>query len=299
MTDKKIELFSLIAGIIFILSGVSKSMDAAAFSNIITEYGFANFSFVSPIIILAEITIGLGLIFQIIQKTFAGISAVIVLFFTLIYLYGNIFLNIQDCGCFGKFTFLNTSPFIVLTRNTILLYLLIIVWINGKNKLSANKWTYLTIFSFICLISFITGYTYNITHSRNPSRRSTKTALTNSELKNLIKFSPDSTYIVFAFSYTCTHCLNSIANLKEYKQAKIADQIIGLTMGNNYEKELFRSRFNPNFDIINCNNELLKLTDTFPKTYYIQNDTIILELSGELPNVYLFSDYVKQYIMPE
>lgn len=171
MTNKKIELFSLIAGIIFILSGVSKSMDAAAFSNIITEYGFANFSFISPIIILAEITIGLGLIFQILQKTFAGISTVIILFFTLIYLYGSIFLNIQDCGCFGKFTFLNTSPFIVLTRNTLLLYLLIIVWIKGKDELSASKWTYLTIFSFICLISFVTGYTYNTTHSKNSSRK--------------------------------------------------------------------------------------------------------------------------------
>lgn len=294
MSNKKIEIYSLIAGLVFIFSGISKSLNAAAFSNIIVRYGFDNFSFFSPIIILFEIILGLTLIFQILQKTFAAIGTITVLFFTLVYLYGTIFLNIYDCGCFGKFTFLSSSPLIVLIRNAILLCLLILVWIKGENKLSINRWTYLTILGFICLTSFMTGYTYNSTYNKNFRSRNHKIALKDSKLRDFIETSSDSTYIVFAFSYTCPHCLNSIANLKEYKQAEIADNVIGIAMGNDEEKSFFESRFNPNFNIINYYDELLKLTDIFPKTYYIQNDTIVMELSGELPNVYLFANYLEQ-----
>ena len=141
----------------------------------------------------------------------------------------------------------------------------------------------------------MTGYTYNSTYyNKNLRNRNHKIALKDSKLRNFIETSSDSTYIVFAFSYTCPHCLNSIANLKEYKQAEIADNVIGIAMGNDEEKAFFESRFNPNFNIINCYDELLKLTDIFPKTYYIQRDTIIMELSGELPNVYLFTNYLQQ-----
>lgn len=294
MSNKRVEIYSLIAGLIFIFSGISKSLNAAAFSNIIAGYGFETFSFASPIIILSEIIFGLALIFQILQKSFAAISAITVLFFTLIYLYGTVFLSIYDCGCFGNFTFLSSSPIIVLIRNAILLCLLIIVWIKGENKLSTNRWTYLTILGFVCLTSFITGYTYNSTYNKNLKNRNHKIALRDSKLRDFIETSSDSTYIVFVFSYTCPHCLNSIANLKEYKQAEIADNVIGIALGNDQEKEFFESRFNPNFNIINYHDELLELTDIFPKTYYIQNDTIVMELSGELPNVYLFTNYLKQ-----
>lgn len=296
MSDKKNEICSLITGLVFIFSGISKSIDAAAFSNIIARYGFDIFSFASPIIIFSEIILGLALIFQILQKTFTAIGAITVLFFTVIYLYGTVFLNIYDCGCFGSFTFLSSSPIIVLLRNIILFCLLIMVWIKGENKLSTNGWTYLTILGFVCLTSFMTGYTYNSTHNKNLKSRNHKIALRDSKLKDFIETSSDSTYIVFAFSYTCPHCLNSIANLKEYKQAEIADNVIGIAMGNDDEKELFESQFNPNFNIINYYDELLKLTDIFPKTYYIQNDTIIMELSGELPNVYFYASYLQKYI---
>jgi len=286
--NKRIEIYSLISGLLFLISGTAKAIDISVFSNIITQYGFENLQFISPLIILAEVSVGLLLVFQVLQKWSAFFGVVLVAGFTIVYSYGVIFKGIEDCGCFGKITALNTSPVITFLRNAILLYLLLVVWRKGENKNHPNKWIASTVLIFMCLVAFMTGYTYSKIGKKQKLKEYSVQAIENTVLKDFITTSKDSTYLIFAFSYTCPHCLNSIANLKEYEQSGIVDKVIGLALGDSIIEKKFTEIFKPNFIIKNYSKELLRLTNNFPMAYYVRNDSVIMEFSGELPCSYLF-----------
>ncbi len=51
------EIYSLIAGAVFLLSGIAKAIDISVFQNAIVQYGFANLQFVAPLIVLAEVAV--------------------------------------------------------------------------------------------------------------------------------------------------------------------------------------------------------------------------------------------------
>ncbi|MCL2596362.1 MAG: DoxX family protein [Paludibacter sp.] len=290
--NKRIEIYSLISGLVFLISGTAKAIDISVFSNVITQYGFGNLQFITPLIIFAEISVGLLLIFQVWQKRSALFGLVLVAGFTIIYAYGFIFNGIENCGCFGKITVLNTSPIITFLRNAILLYLLFSVWRKGENKNYLNKWIALTALIFMCLVAFMSGYTFRYVGKSKNQKEYQARAIKNTALKDFVTTSKDSTYLVFAFSYTCPHCLNSIANLNEYKRSGVVDKVIGLALGDSIIEKKFTEIFQPNFTIKNYSKELFRLTNDFPTAYYIQNDSIVMELSGELPCAYVFDKSV-------
>jgi len=289
---KKIEFCSLISGLVFLVSGTAKAIDISTFSNVIALYGFENLQFISPLIILVEVSLGLLLIFQVWQKWSAFFGVILVAGFTIIYAYGFVFKGIEDCGCFGEITMLNTSPVITFLRNVILLFLLLVVWRKGGNKNYLNKWIILTTLIFMCLIAFMSGYTYQKVGKKTEFKRYVAQSIKNTVLKNFITISKDSTYLIFVFSYTCPHCLNSIANLKEYEQSGVVDKVIGLALGDSIIEKEFTEIFKPNFTIKNYSKELLHLTNSFPKAYYVKNDSIIIELSGELPCSFVFKKLI-------
>lgn len=189
--DKRIEIYSLISGLVFLISGIAKAIDISVFSNAISQYGFENIQFISPVIILAEVLIGLALIFQVWPKLSALTGAVLIVGFTLVYIYGIVFCDVEDCGCFGKITVLNTSPVFTFVRNAVLLYLFIAIWRKSENKNNLNQWIAITILIFMCLTAFMSGYTFRYTgrHTKEYQPR----ALSNTVLNEFITTSKDST----------------------------------------------------------------------------------------------------------
>lgn len=269
-------------------SGIAKAIDISIFANIITQYGFNNLQFLSPIIILAEVAFGLLLVFQEWQKQVAFCAAILVIIFTVIYAYGLVFKGVEDCGCFGTISVLNTSPIVTFLRNAALLYLLITVWRKGENKNQCNKWIIFTAMIVMIIVAFMSGYTFRFVGKTRQTNTYKSQAIENTVLKDFVTTSKDSTYLVFVFSYTCPHCLNSIANLKEYEQAGVVDKVIALALGDSIIEKEFSEIFKPNFTIKNHSKELLQLTKNFPKAYYIRNDSVVKELAGHLPCAYLF-----------
>jgi len=288
--DKKIKIFSLLSGLLFLLSSVAKSWDISAFSTIITQnYGFSYLHFLTPLIVVMEALLGLALVFQIRLKQTALIGILLLLLFTLIYTYGLVFKGVEDCGCFGKITLLNTSPIVTFIRNGILLYLLIVIWRKGENKTALDQWTIVVALMVICLVSFMSGYTYRTAGRNTAAQKYKADTLENTPLKEFITTSKDSTYLVFVFSYTCPHCLNSIENLKQYEASGAVDKVIGIAMENPAAEKQFREFFKPEFQITDfSSNIVFRLTKTFPRAYYIRNDSLISVLSGELPCSYVF-----------
>lgn len=296
MKDKKTDIFSIIVGLVFIISGISKSLDATAFSQTINQYGFGNIGFLSPIIIITEIYLGLSLFLKIQLKKISFVSFIFLTCLTLTFLYGWIFKDITNCGCFGKINFLNSSPLFTIFKNIILIYLCIDLWLSSQNEAINEKWYTNIIFIIsISIVSFISGYTFKNSMSSPPKKPKSKIAVIDSNINDHISLSSDSTYLVYAFSYSCPHCMNSIENLKQYEKSGIVDKVIGIVVEDNDKKESFEKLYQPNFAIKEVSKyDITKITSSLPRSFYIKNDSIQFSLSGELPSAYVLMDAMKK-----
>lgn len=291
MSMKWINPYSFLVGLLFVFSAIAKACDATAFAETIMRYGFPRFSFLSPFIIVAEFLLGCLLILRVKLRYTAPLTFAMVLFFTFMYSYALIFKGNEDCGCFGQLQALNSSPLSLYIRNALLLILLLLAYLKREKygNFAPGFRILIPVLAGAGVLSFFVGYTYQ----ESVSYKTTRMALRESVLSEFVETSPDSTYLVFAFSYTCPHCLNSIGNLKECVSFPIADKVIGLALGDSVmENRFFRKVFDPNFVIHNHRNELLRLTNKFPRTYYIRHDSIVLQISGELPCPFIFSAYL-------
>lgn len=286
--NKKTEFYSLISGVIFLISGIAKSLDIFEFQNTIVAYGYSDLHFFAPFIVMIEVLIGLLLIFHIQLKHTALIAALLTTIFTLVFIYGLIFKGIENCGCFGGITFLNSSPTFTIIRNVTLIYLLISVWRKASNEVKIGIWILALILISSCAIGFISGYHYRKVVQNKNIKLHINRAIRDSALKDFITISKDSTYMIFVFTYSCFHCMNSIENLKQYESSGFVDKVIALALEDSINKHFFLDFFKPNFSIKDYpSKDIFRLTRTFPLSFLVKNDSIIAELSGELPSSYI------------
>jgi hypothetical protein len=293
----RIKVYSVLTGVIFLLSGVGKALSASGFSDLIIQYGFAPFHFLAPVIIIAEIFIGLFLLFQISNRkiSLAGLIAIAV--FTSIYLYGYLRYDIKDCGCFGSFSLFNLPPSGVFIRNGILLYLLFDIWRHGEPSYEKiHNWQKVIILIVISCVSFTAGYSSqnNFDFGSDDSQYQGKT-IQETPLNEFVSLSNDSTYLIFVFSYTCSHCLNSIENLKQYETSGTVDKVYGLAWGDSIGEKNLIENFHPGFSITSYHPmTLFKITNRFPTAYYVKNNVVELVIHGELPCGYVLNKQIEK-----
>jgi uncharacterized membrane protein YphA (DoxX/SURF4 family) len=299
--SKPIKILSLFTGVVFLFSGIGKSLAAHEFSRLLTQYEFEILRFFAPIIILSEVALGILLVFYVRLKQTSLVALGIVTGLSLIYLYGYLFVNITDCGCFGHFSFLNMPPLFTFIRNFILMGMLLYIFLHsGDLHKTIDKKELAIMWCILCAVAFTTGYTYVERHY-DATQYTTKGQYVYKDVKNSIfgeflSTSKDSSYLVFVFSYACSHCYNSIENLKQYERSGVVDKVVALSFAaDTLAEKKFRSIFHPDFQIKNYHpKQLSRLTSQFPTSYYIQNDTVRLEIRGVLPCGYIFSQQLQK-----
>lgn len=279
------------AGIVLLISGFAKALDAAAFARTLTLYGPDVLRFAAPFIVLGELALGLALLFGFHLRRTGGLATLFLLGVTAVFAYGVLFRGVEDCGCFGVESSFNGPPTVTFLRNAVLLALTGAVWLRGDDKATfgpAVRWTSLIVMS---VGAFICGYSFRT--AGDPGRRlhyePSAEAIDDTSLSRQVTTHPDSTYLIFAFSYTCPHCLNSIENLKRYESGGAVDRVIALAPEHEVAEARFREEFHPNFCVRSLpSEEILQLTNVFPTAYYVRRDTIRAVLMGELPAAMLF-----------
>ena len=165
-----------------------------------------------------------------------------------------------------------------------------VIWAGfPKEKPVVAKWKKYLIFVVIGISLFVAGFTFKTPFFlKNTHNKFDNQDIRNTELVKYIKTSPDSTYMVFCFSYTCPHCWNSVENLRQYKLTNTAN-IMALGVGNEKDKGVFNDYFKPDFKITNISiSEMNKLTDTYPTAFYISHDTIKRIMKSEVPSPFIF-----------
>ena len=116
---KYTNLFAWILGLFYIVSSIGKGFDYTSFAHILSQYNIPHFS--GYILIVIEMVVGLLLISTTKRRIPSLMSMTILVLFSLVYTYGYYVLGVRDCGCFGKFDFLNSSSIAgLLVRNSML-----------------------------------------------------------------------------------------------------------------------------------------------------------------------------------
>jgi hypothetical protein len=102
--------------------------------------------------------------------------------------------------------------------------------------------------------------------------------------ERIYRFSPDTSYAVFLFSYTCPHCMNAIENLKKYKGGFV-DEIIGLNVEDTAGRADFMRNFDPGFRICDVPlKDVYRISNRFPVTIICRNNKVEGAFIGFLPS---------------
>lgn len=273
-------------GLIFLVSGFAKAADAAMFANLLGAYGTIWLGVASPLIILTEIVLGLLLVFRIRLRQTAIVATAFVLCLTIAYTYGMVFRNVTDCGCFGRISFLNRSPWFTYLRNALMVVCLICAALKGEQKLlTISNTVYMAIVGSIAC--FMTGFSFRGAEvlKKHNSTVSRPKMLADTPLADYISVSPDSTYLVFAFSYSCPYCINSINNIDQYEQTGVVDKVIGLVAEDSVSSAFFYNYFSPSFEIRELPMEqMMRFCRSLPTSFFLHGDTITNAYEGPAIN---------------
>lgn len=284
---KKLLINSLvfIVGLVFIVSAYTKMFNTASFAEIISSYGFSYLSFLAPVIVVFELLLGLHLIFFVKVKKVLIIAIVTFIVFTTIFSYGFFIKGIESCGCFGNFwsDFLD-KPTVVFTRNFILIIFSYIALRYYKPSIDNDlKLKTVIIYAVTAFAIFISGYTYKSARKISSVDNSKFINKTVDEigLNQFYNFSNDSTYIAFIFSYSCPHCLNTVANINLYKEYNYIDNIIYLPVGSGQARAEFDNNFAINgVRIDSASEDISRISGVFPTILFVKNNNVIFVNEG-------------------
>lgn len=271
----------VVVGAVFVLSGLLKAIDASAFANLISDYGLLRLGLVAPLIIAAEVILGVLLIFNIRPRRVAATTLAFILLVSAVYLYGVLARGITNCGCFGPLTWLNTKPWLTFTRNAVLVGLLIPSLCKPQQGVRLTMPSLVFMAAITVVIMFMCGFSFRMANCLKKSARAFEAyPVEKSGLTEHITFSADSTYLVFAFSYGCPYCLNSIGNVNQYQPMGAVDRVIGLAVRDSVARERFDSLFDVNFEIQEISNlEMYRMVNTLPTAFIIRNDSVVSKVA--------------------
>lgn len=271
-----------IVGIIFLLSGFAKAADSALFANILGSYGTIWFGVVSPVIILMEIILGLLLVFQIRPRQIATIATLFIVVLTIGYTYGLLFRGVTDCGCFGHIAFMNRAPWFTYMRNAIMVVaLLMAIYKADACTITIRRIIYISCVS--CIACFMMGFSFRNAEilKKHNSTVPRQKMLADTSLADYITVGPDSTYLVFAFSYSCPYCINSIYNIEQYERVGVVDRVIGLVAEDSVASSFFYRYFDPSFEIHELPmQQMMRFCRSLPTSFFIHGDTITQAIEG-------------------
>lgn len=300
MFDKKtLSIYAFIIGAFFIISGIGKVINTAAFSQLITQYGLEGFRLLAPPIVLIEILLGLFLVLSVQVKWSSFVSLFLLVVFTLAFVYAYFKNGVVNCGCFGTMKYSELPPSFSFIRNFILIFLSLIVWLKYPKEMTIiENWKKYFVLTTMGLAIFVSGYTFRVPvlKKKNPMQEKyLGKPVSETYLSKYAVTSKDSTYLFFCFSYTCPHCLNSIENLKQYDKSKTVDRIIAIGSGLEDDKKVFFEEFKFDFPLYELSSDSMKLlVDGVPTSFYIKHDTIVEIIPGSLPSHVLFKRYLQK-----
>lgn len=281
-------ILSIIVGLIFCLSGFGKLVNVFAFQSLIIQYGLGEVHLLAPFIVIFEICAGAFFILSIYRRIISCLTFILTFLFTIAFSYAYIVNGITDCGCFG-FVGLTSNIILFYVRNLFLIIsLLFLFFVSKKEDYNIDYWKRTILITIMLPTFFIAGMTYQPTAFRKMDN-SLKGKNVNSSFLDDYDCIGKSKQLLFFFSYSCPHCLNSIENYKSYIKNNVVDTAFAYVIigEDEVENDSLRNSFYSYFDDIlvkEIYKTELQEIELFPTAYLITNDTISVVIEGTLPH---------------
>lgn len=295
MTRSSYSLPALIVGCVFFLSGIGKVGNIVAFQRLIVEYGLGPLNVVAPFIVLFELLLGCFLVFNYQLKITSIISIAVLIIFSILYSHAWLYNGITDCGCFGNYSFLQTSPLFTLVRNICLIILLIVTLLAYHLNTNIERWKRITICTIMFSATFVSGMTYRPFAFVNNKHPFENVPITETQLYKYSSVKSSESELIFFISYSCPHCVNSIENYKAWQRSEIVDKtnlyivVDSSSQALDSLRHLFQQRF-ASIQTVEIDKGSLNFIDAYPTAFIVKNDTVRNVIIGELPSHYLFAD---------
>jgi len=280
----------LLVGTLFLVSGFGKLLDVENFGNLIVSYGFFWSALLAPAIVVLELGLGLALVMDVFPRICSWISIGLLALFTGAFFYGNVVNGIEDCGCFGNLDLVKLPVWATYARNALLLLLLIAgMEKNADPKPDLFRSGVLAV--GVAAALFVSGYTFEPPQSfreRMPRQHPLiHMDVADTPIPQFIQTSPDSTYTLYVFSFSCVSCINGLPALREYQDSAICDKVIGLAVNEDKDNAI-HSYYDFNFPVVYVGNAMSRFTDTVPTLLYIRNNRIEFVVEGGVPSSWWF-----------
>lgn len=161
----------LFVGVLFIISGLIKLNDPVGFSYKLAEYfsePVFNMPFLEPLalglaifLVILEVVLGVMLLVGYKAKATIWCLLLLIIFFTFLTFYSAYFDVVKDCGCFGDA--LHLTPWESFTKDVVLLFFILILFINKKlvKPLFSLPITNIITFASIVLCAFMAVWVLN------------------------------------------------------------------------------------------------------------------------------------------
>ena len=212
----------LIVGAVFLVGAALKAYGVNTFAVQIYAYGVienkALLSYAALGTLFVETAIGMALILglRLRHVTHAALQGVLVVF-TLLIIYGWVFFDIEDCGCFGP---LEMSPGISIAKNIVLMLLGGLGWFAAWKNSGRDRPSVIYVKSFLCGLSAvaIAAYAFSLLDRDIPLNNGRETALFSQfivETEEGIFDLGNGEYLIVVLSLACDECVREVPVLNQ------------------------------------------------------------------------------------
>ena len=252
----------ILVGLVFLLGAWLKAIDINTFSVQIYAYGVIGDKSWLPVAALFTVTVeflvGFALVFGLRFRyvTYFVLEGMLVVFTGLI-LYGWLFHDLADCGCFGA---LEISPGASIAKNVVLFGLGLLAWVGRAIRGEPRPLTLGR-----CLIGLVTllltgaivGYAYQtLNEVKDPTQVAVDAAGRETGVFSDFVAQTDQglfdlgvgEYLVAMLSMDCEHCMEEVPKLNQLMYLADVPQVVALCLvENDGDMETFRALTQPEF----------------------------------------------------
>ncbi|RNL52503.1 MauE/DoxX family redox-associated membrane protein [Pedobacter jejuensis] len=284
-------LLRIIIGILFLISGVSKLINVQEFIQIILTYGFGSISYIGVLFPPVEILLGLAFLLNQNLRSTAVVAGIMTAIFTLMFIYGNNFRDVKDCGCFGSIIPLQMPVWFFYCKNLLILFCCYFINRIAKNhsKLWQNR---LLLFCGVIVFTASGISLTNPFYKVDFSEKFIGKDLSKIILKNL-NLDRDKTYALFFFSPLCSHCWDATANVMSWKTSGYVDEVIAISPLSQKESvmAIYQPRFKTNFSFQYLEPSLFEHSfPKFPRVLLVKSHIVISVFGPTVSSGYLLKE---------
>lgn len=288
---KTVHIVSIILGAVLVVSGVGKALNVLAFQQLIHSYGLPYLDLIAPVIVLAELILGALLIARHRVKSLSLLTGLLLLLFTGIYTFGYARQGITDCGCFGAAQPWELPVWAVYVRNILLIALANVLYFTADDE--SAKWSKghrIALGVFLGIGIFLTGMSFRpAAYLPQKAHPLAGQAVADTPIGEYVPH--EGSVWVLCYSYSCTHCLNTMENYLAMQRYHRVDTILAIAVvSSDQPSDSLRQHFStmyPQVVGLEIEREQLPQIELFPTSLLIEKDTIRQVWVGEMPNPYV------------